>query len=102
MSAWRSPDHNRLSHQEARYAETRQTLAHALSRMERSLQRMRDVERQATPLTQRLLRQHVAMIEANIGNAEAAFLRAETDPTVLLAYHITSDYAEPLQPNGSE
>lgn len=96
------PDHDRPTHHEALRAESRQALAHALARMERSLQRLRDVERQAAPITRRLLPQHIAVVEENIAKAVAEFLRAEPDPTVLQAYRITSECAEPSQPERQE
>ena len=97
MSVVGSPDHDRSPYQEALRAKTRQTLTHALSRLQRSLQRLCDVERHAAPGTRRLLRQHIVMVEGNIAKVEAELLRAETDPTVLQAYRITSECAEPPQ-----
>jgi hypothetical protein len=88
MSTWDASNLEGPSHQDAISAERRAILAQALQKMENSLQRLRDVEAQATPMTKLLLSRHIRTIEEKLSRAEADFLRAESATVVRQAYQI--------------
>ena len=100
MSTWDASNSEGQSRQDAISAERRETLARVLQRMQKSLQRLLDVEAQATPMTKRLLSRHIRTIEEKITRAEADFLRAEPATVVREAYQIMAECQKPQTPDG--
>jgi hypothetical protein len=99
MSISDDPGNEKQSRQDAMHAQTREMLAHAIHRMEKSIQRLREIEKGITPITRDLLHERIQILEENIAKAEADYLQAEPEPVVREAYQILSELRKKHQQN---